>query len=177
MTMLHHTRLIVGIVAGMLAGLSAVPLPAQEASPAIRAGTRIRIAAPAAGIPYRAKGVVDSANADLLFVRNLSAPASLQGNVQVSVPMGQITRLDVRTGQRSRSAAIGTGALIGLAAGALIPVGLALATGSVNEPDSWGWGGVAMGIAGIVPWTFGIGAAVGALLPVDRWQRVIPGPR
>lgn len=175
--MRHHLRLPVGIAVAVLTTSAVVPLHAQEAAPTISAGTRIRIAAPAAGISYLAKGMVDSATAGLLFVRNLTEPPSLRGVPQVSVPMRAITRLDVRTGERSRASSIGTGALIGFAAGALIPVGLALATGSFDEPDSWGWAGVALGVAYIVPWTSAIGAAVGALVPVDRWQQVIPSPR
>lgn len=175
--MSHTARLLVGIMGGMLPALGAAPLRAQEAGPTIRAGAHIRIAAPSAGIPYRARGMVDSATADLLFVRQLSDPPALRSRGQVSVPMRAVTRLEVRTGQRSRNGAIGAGALIGLAAGILIPVGVALATDSFNEPDSWGWGGVAIGAAGIAPWTAGIGAAIGALLPVDRWQQVIPAPR
>lgn len=175
--MSNTARLLVGIMGGILAALGAAPLCAQEAGPAIRAGAHIRIAAPSSGIPYRARGVVDSLTADLLFVRDLPDPPALRSRARVAVPMRAVTRLDVRTGQRSRNGAIGTGALIGLAAGVLIPVGVAMAADPFNEPDSWGWGGVAMGIASIAPWTAGIGAAVGALLPVDRWQQVIPAPR
>ena len=173
-----HFRLwAVSLAFGTLTVLSVSPVHAQDASAAVLRGSRIRLIAPAAGIRSWSKGVVDSANTDLLFVQQLSEPPELRRVPQLTVPMSAITRLEVRLDQRSRGRAIGAGALVGLAAGIVVPIAIAAGTGSVNEPDSWGWGGVAIGVATIVPWTSAIGAVVGAMLPVDRWRRIIPASK
>ncbi len=174
MQILHRSRpWALGLALGGLALFSG-PTHAQETTSPLRAGSWVRLTAPSAGLRYSSNGVVDSASSRMLFVSQRSERRALGGVSQLAVPVSAITRLDVRSGQRSRSSAIGAGALIGLAVGTLVPIALAAGTDSVNEPDSWGWGGVALGIAAIVPWTSGIGAAIGAILPVDRWQRVIP---
>jgi len=39
-------------------------------------------------------------------------------------------------------------------------------------PDCFGEGFAWIGLAAGVPWSAGVGAAIGAALPVERWHRV-----
>jgi hypothetical protein len=145
----------------------------QRAVPQVSTGARIKLVAPAAGVPWSATAIVDSLNEDTLYVRSLSEPPGLRSAARVSIPLGAIQRLQVSTGSASRVGRAGRGALWGLAvyavfAGAFI----AHEKGTCQGPECFGEGYAWMGLAAGVPWAAGLGAAIGAALPVEHWHRV-----
>jgi hypothetical protein len=146
---------------------------AQGAVSDLAAGARIKLVAPKAGVPWSAIGIVDSVGEDTLYVRSLSEPPSLRSASRVSVPFTSIQRLAISGGRVSRVGRAGRGALWGLAVYAIFA-----STYIVHErntcrgADCFGEGFAWIGLAAGVPWSAGIGAAVGAVLPVERWHRV-----
>ena len=136
-------------------------------------GARIKLVAPAAKITWSATAIVDSIGTDTLYVRSLSEPPPLRSAPRVSVPFGSIRSLAVSGGRASRVSRAGHGALWGLAVYAVFAGAyIAHEKSTCQGPDCFGEGMAWIGLAGGVPWSAGLGAAVGAALPVERWHRV-----
>jgi len=159
--------------AALLLSASAAQATAQRVMPSVSTGARIKLVAPEAGVPWSATAIVDSVGVDTLYVRSLSEPPSLRSASRVAIPLGAIRRLQVSGGSASRIGRAGRGALWGLAVYAILA-----GTYIVHEKrtcqgaDCFGEGMAWIGLAGGVPYSAGIGAAVGAVLPVERWHRV-----
>jgi hypothetical protein len=122
-------------------------------------GQRLRLTAPTLGAhdqQFRYVGV----RRDTLL---------LTGDTAVACPFSDLTRLEILQGQRSYK---WPGAVLGLAAGALIGVGLGYA---FTADDDWGiarhnavlGGGIGLGIVGA-----GVGALVGQSIKTDAWKEV-----
>ena len=151
---------------------SATHVEAQRVAD-ISSGARIKLVAPEAGVPWSATAIVDSVGRDTLYVRSLSEPPALRSASRVAVPLASIHRLAISGGRASRIGRAGRGALWGLAvyavlAGANIVHHETACRSGCVEDDGFQWIGLAAGM----PWSAGIGAAVGAALPVERWHRV-----
>ena len=174
------TRATVGhvsssVVVGALLLLAAFTIPsaAQRVDRDLPTGTRVRILAPAVGVPWKATAIVDSVGSDTLYVRSLSEPPRLRSAPRVSIPLGSIQSLDVSTGRASRIARAGRGALWGLAVYAIFASAyIAREKATCRGPDCFGEGMAWIGLAGGVLWSAEAGAAIGAALPVERWHRV-----
>lgn len=168
-----------GVVTGgvlFLLVASATRSAAQQVTRDPPSGARIKILAPAAGVPWSATAVVDSVSRDTLFVRSLSEPPSLRSVPRVAIPMGSIRSLAVSQGRASRIGRAGRGALWGLAVYAILAGGyIAHEKATCQGRDCFGEGFAWIGLAGGVPWSAGVGAAIGAALPVERWRRVTLG--
>jgi hypothetical protein len=116
-------------------------------------------------------GVVESATADTLLIR-------LDGEIRsLSVPIADLTRIEVSHGERGRCAAAWSkgkwGALIGAVPGA---ISLALQHEQVGDDGSSAGEAALLGA-----WSGGlfgglIGAAIGALNPGEAWERVSLSP-
>ena len=176
MTLRHVSFSVIGAVVSLV--MLTTGSAAQRIPTALASGARIKIVAPEAGVPWSAIGVVDSVGADTLYVRSLSEPPLLRSASRVPVPFASITRLAISGGRASRVGRAGRGALWGLAVYAILA-----GTYIVHEkttcqgPDCFGEGMQWIGLAGGVPWSAGIGAVVGAALPVEHWHRVSLGGR
>jgi hypothetical protein len=141
--------------------------------PNLSVGARIKVVAPEGGVPWSATAIVDSLGSDTLYVRSLSEPPTLRSASRVAIPLGAIRRLQVSGGRASRAARAGRGALWGLAVYALVAGSyFAHEKATCHEADCFGEGEAWIGFAFGVPWSAGIGAVVGAALPVERWRRV-----
>ena len=139
----------------------------------LSSGTRIKLVAPAVNVPWSATAIVDSIGGDTLFVRSLSEPPALRSASRVAIPVAAIRRLQVSDGRASRAGRAGRGALWGLALYALVAGSyIAHEKATCHEPDCFGEGAAWIGFAFGVPWSAGIGAAIGGMLPVERWRRV-----
>ena len=146
---------------------------AQRIVPAVSSGARIKLVAPAAGVPWAATAIVDSVGEDTLYVRSLSEPPALRSASRVAVPLGAIRRLQLSGGSVSRMRRAGRGALWGLAVYAVVAgTFIAHEKSTCKEADCFGEGMAWLGFAFGVPWSAGAGAAIGAALPVERWRRV-----
>jgi hypothetical protein len=112
---------------------------------------------------------------DSVWIRRLSEPPELRAAPRVAIPMTGLTRFEASTGRRSRWSNAGKGALWGLGVYAVAVTAYAVHERATCEgPDCFGEGLAVIGIAGLVPLVAGVGGAVGAMLPVESWQRVIP---
>ena len=139
----------------------------------LSSGTRIKLVAPAVNVPWSATAIVDSVGGDTLFVRSLSEPPSLRAASRVAIPFGAIRRLQVSGGRASRVSRAGRGALWALAAYAILAgTYIAHESRTCQGPDCFGEGTQWIALAGGVPYSAGVGAAIGAALPVERWHRV-----
>ncbi len=139
----------------------------------IVAGARVRIST--ADVD-EITGRIEKLTADTLLIKLDDASRSL------SVPVVELTKIEVSRGRRSRSQAAWTkakwGALIGAVPGA---ISLGAQHEQVGEDGSSVGGAAALGawVGGL----FGglIGAAIGAISPGEAWERVSPtfhmGPR
>lgn len=169
-TVRHASSSTIAVVLLVLA--SATTVAAQRVAE-LSSGARIKLVAPEAGVPWTATAIVDSVSQDTLYVRSLSEPPALRSASRVSVPLTSIRRLAISGGRASRIGRAGRGALWGLAVYTVLA-----STYIVHEkttcrgPDCFGEGFAWIGLAGGVPWSAGIGAAIGAALPVERWHRV-----
>jgi hypothetical protein len=144
----------------------------QSTSDSLGVGTRIRVRAAAAGIPWPAIGVADSVRRDTLFASGIYGPHAFRAR-QVVVPIGTIERLEMSVHRASRFSRAGRGALWGLAiygvlAGAYIAGETITCDGAKCFNDGWAW----MGLAGGVPLSASVGAAIGFVLPAERWRDV-----
>jgi hypothetical protein len=171
-TVRHVSSSVIGGALLLLAA-STTRSAAQRVGRDLPSGTRVKLVAPGAGVPWSATAIVDSVGSDTLYVRSLSEPPRLRSAPRVSIPLGSIQSLDFSTGRVSRIARAGRGALWGLAvytvlAGAFI----AREKATCHGPDCFGEGMAWIGIAGGVPWSAATGAAIGAALPVEHWRRV-----
>lgn len=146
---------------------------AQRALGELSSGARIKLVAPEAGVRWSATAIVDSVGRDTLYVRSLSEPPSLRSALRVPVPIVSIRRIAVSGGRASRIARAGRGALWGLAVYAVFAGAyIAHEKATCQGPDCFGEGMAWIPLAGGVPWSAGAGAAIGAAMPVERWQRV-----
>ncbi len=162
-------------VAGALLSLVAFTTRSagQRVVPQLSTGARIKLVAPAAGVPWSATAIVDSLSEDTLYVRSLSEPPRLRSASRVSIPLEAIRGLQVSGGSASRIGRAGRGALWGLAVYAIFAGAyIAREKATCHGPDCFGEGLAWIPLAGGVPWSAGVGAAVGAALPVERWHRV-----
>ena len=151
---------------------AATPAVAQRVMP-VAAGARIKLVAPESGVPWSATAIVDSVAEDTLYVHSLSEPPALRSASRVAIPLGAIRRLQISGGRASRIGRAGHGALWGLAAYAILAGSyIAHEKATCQEADCFGEGMAWIGLAAGVPWSAAIGAAIGAALPVERWQRV-----
>ena len=170
-TTLRHCSFSI-IAIALLALPSETRVAAQRVAE-LSSGARIKLVAPEAGVPWSATAIVDSVSRDTLYVRSLSEPPALRSASRVPVPLVSIHRLAISGGRASRIDRAGRGALWGLAVYALLA-----GTYIVHEkttcrgPDCFGEGFAWIGLADMLPWSAGIGAAIGAALPVERWHRV-----
>jgi hypothetical protein len=145
----------------------------QRAAPQLSTGARIKLVAPAAGVPWNATAIVDSLGEDTLYVRSLSEPPGLRSASRVSIPLGAIRQLQVSGGSASRIGRAGRGALWGLAVYAVFAgTYIAHEKATCQGPECFGEGLAWIPLAGGVPWSAGIGATIGAALPVEHWHRV-----
>ena len=146
---------------------------AQRVVRDLSSGTRIKLVAPAVNVTWSATAIVDSVGGDTLFVRSLSEPPALRSASRVAIPIGAIRRLQVSGGRASRIGRAGRGALWGLAVYAVLAgTYIVHEKNTCQGPDCFGEGMAWIGLAGGVPYSAGIGAAIGAVLPVERWHRV-----
>ena len=146
---------------------------AQRVVRDLSSGARIKLVAPEAGVRWSATAIVDSMGADTLYVRSLSEPPRLRSALRVSIPFGSIRSLAVSGGRVSRIGRAGRGALWGLAVYALVAgTYIVHEKATCHGPDCFGEGMAWIGLAGGVPWSAGVGAAIGAALPVERWHRL-----
>lgn len=146
---------------------------AQQIARGLSSGARVRLVAPEAGVPWSATAIVDSVSAETLYVRSLSEPPLLRSVPRVPIPFGSIRRLDVSGGRASRVGRAGRGALWGVAVYAIVAgTYIAHEKMTCQGPDCFGEGYAWIGLAAGVPWSAGVGAAVGASLPVERWHRL-----
>ena len=168
---LRHVSSVVGALLSLV--VATTRSGAQRIPPDLASGARIKIVAPEAGVPWSAIGIVDSVGADTLYVRSLSEPPLLRSASRVSVPFASIKRLAISGGRASRVGRAGRGALWGLAVYAILAGTYIVHEKTTCEgPDCFGEGMQWIGLAGGVPWSAGIGAGIGAVLPVERWHRV-----
>jgi len=175
MTLATLRWIFLPLMSGTLLLLFASParVEAQRVMPSISAGARIKLVAPEGGVPWSATAIVDSVGRDTLYVRSLSEPPALRFASRVAIPFGAIRRLHVSGGSASRARHTGRGALWGLAIYALVGGSyFAHEKATCHEADCFGEGEAWLGFAFGVPWSAGIGAAIGAMLPVERWRRV-----
>jgi hypothetical protein len=86
----------------------------------------------------------------------------------VAVPFADLTELEVRRGKKSR---LGTGALIGGGVGAALGIALA-ASCSGHEVLCEGGTEYAIYVPAAAALGAGLGALVGSLIKVDRWEAV-----
>ena len=155
----------------LLVGFTA-PCSAQRVRD-LSSGKRIKLVAPAVNMPWSATAIVDSVGEDTLFVRSLSEPPALRSASRVAIPFGAIRRLQVSGGRASRVSRAGRGALWGLAAYAILAgTYIVHQNRACRDPDCFGEGMAWLVVAGGVPYGAGVGAAIGAVLPVERWHRV-----
>jgi len=170
-TTLRHASF--SIIAGALLVLPPTTRLAAQRVADLSSGARIKLVAPEAGVPWTATAIVDSVSRDTLYVRSVSEPPALRSASRLSVPLASIHRLSISGGRASRIGRAGRGALWGLAVYTVLA-----STYIVHEkttcrgPDCFGEGFAWIGLAGGVPWSAGVGAAIGAALPVERWHRV-----
>ena len=156
-------RVLLAAALTALGSLSPTPAAAQLTE--LQAGARVRLRA--AGIAGQIEGVVDVRTPGAVFV-------TTAGGGSMRVPLGSITSARVSRGRDAQGGAIrgfawGTG--IGLAAGALSLVGY----DRCDKPQGVGCDDmhsrahyVAVGLAsGAV-----VGTTVGALIGVERWERL-----
>lgn len=163
-------RICVLVFLGFLA-ITAGPAAAQPPVDSLTSGMRIRLLAPAGGVPWRTTAVIDSLVGATLHVRDLGEPRELRGT-SAAVPLRTVRTLEVSTGRRSRWAGAGEGALWGLAAYAVIAATVIAHENATCESECFGGGFGWIAIAVGVPWSAGLGAVVGLALPVDRWRPV-----
>ena len=146
---------------------------AQQVLGDLQSGMRIKLVAPAVNVPWKATAIVDSVGADTLYVRSLSEPPRLRAAPRVSIPFGSIRSLAVSEGSVSRIGRAGRGALWGLAVYAVLATTfIAHEKATCQGPDCFGEGMAWIPLAGGVFWSAGVGAGIGAALPVERWHRV-----
>lgn len=152
--------------------MAATSAAAQSGVENLPAGSRIRIHAPEAGVPWRTIGVLDSLLRDTLHVRDLRDPPAVRG-MGLAIPVWSVERLDVSAGRASRWSRAGRGALWGLAVyGVLAGAYIVHERATCDGPDCFGEGFALIGLAGGVPWAAGVGATAGFALPVESWRRV-----
>ena len=166
-------RLSLSVLTGaLLLGAVAVPSSAQRLRD-LSSGTRIKVVAPAMNVPWSATAIVDSVDGDTLYVRSLSEPPALRSVARVAIPLSAIRQLQVSGGRASRVGRAGRGALWGLAVYAIFAgTYIVHEKNTCRGPECFGEGMAWIGLAGGVPYSAGIGAAIGAVLPVERWHRV-----
>ena len=161
------------ILAAVVLVLSAVTAAAAQRVTELSTGARIKVVAPEAGVPWAATAIVDSVSRDTLYLRSLSEPPVLRSAARVSVPLTSIRRLAISGGRASRIDRAGRGALWGLAVYTVLASTYIVQRNTTCrrecvDDDGFAWIGLAAGL----PWSAGIGAAIGAALPVERWHHV-----
>jgi hypothetical protein len=161
-----------GCLVVVLVSPSMRPLAAQTVDVLPR-GTRVRIVAPAAGVIWPARAVLDSVGSDTVFLRELSEPPSMRRLPRVAIPLASVRRFEIPTTGPSRSAHARTGALLGIGvyllyAGAYVVRERSTCDGS----DCFGEGMAWIGLAERVPVAAGAGAMVGLAIPVRRWRAI-----
>jgi CubicO group peptidase (beta-lactamase class C family) len=137
-------------------------------------GARVRVLAPAAGVPWPAEGVVDSLSADTVFFRHLSEPPALRRMSRVAVPLASISGLEVPIiGTPSRIDRALKGGLWGVGVYAVF-AGAVIVHESLTckGPDCFGEGMAWIGLVGGIPLAAGVGATVGFALPIAHWYPV-----
>jgi hypothetical protein len=85
-------------------------------------------------------------------------------------------QLDESTGRRSRAARARKGALWGLGAYALLAGTYIVHENSTcgRTSECFGEGMAWITVLGAIPWSAGIGAAIGLALPVEKWRKILP---
>jgi hypothetical protein len=83
----------------------------QRTEPDLPDGTRIRIRAQDAGVPWTTTAIVDSLGRDTRWVRQLGDPPPLRTVPRLAVPLHAVTRLELDTGRASRWSRARKGAL------------------------------------------------------------------
>ena len=165
-------RLTRGIAVALIL-LAPHPAGCQTRLDSLPRGARVRVLAPAAGVIWPAKAILDSQSVDTIFVHELSDPPELRTVARVAIPMSGLRRLEVPIPGRGHWVNAQRGALWGLAtylvfAGAYIVHEHATCRG----PDCFGEGMAWIPLVGAVPVAVGAGATVGFVLPVRQWRRV-----
>lgn len=148
--------------------LAAPPACAQRQG-RLQPDERVRVAAPAAGLPDPIAGTVVKVHADTLTMY-LGARRD-SGGVQVSIPIAAITRLDRSAGPRSRVTHGLLGGVLGTGLGAVAGhLHYRMQSYQVTETGQEAGGRESLRteltVAGAV-----IGGLVGALRPGERWRR------
>jgi len=145
----------------------------------LQRGARIRVVAPAAGVPWPARALFDSAGTDSVYLRELSDPPALRAASRVAVARASIRRLEVPIiGGRSRWDHARAGTLWGLGIYAVAAAAYVVRERSTcSGPDCFGEGFAWVGLVNGIPVAAGTGATVGFLLPVKEWRRLsLSGP-
>lgn len=146
---------------------------AQGGARDLSSGARVKLVAPAMGVTWNATAIVESVSGDTLYLRSLSEPPRLRSAPRVAIPFGSIQSLAVSGGRVSRIGRAGRGALWGLAVYAVLAGAyVAHEKATCQGPDCFGEGLAWIPLAGGVPWSAGVGGAIAAALPVERWRRV-----
>lgn len=159
------------VFAALLLLVLAGPAGAQLPLDSVPHGARIRIRAAEAGIPWRTTGVFDSLASGVIFVHGLNEPRVLRDSL-LGVPLGLVDRFDVSGGRKSRWERAGKGALWGLAVYGVMATAYIVHEKTTCEFGCFGDGFAWLGLAGAVPWSAGIGASIGVVLPVETWKPV-----
>jgi hypothetical protein len=149
---------------------------AQTALATLPRGSRVRLLAPAAGVIWPARAVLDSSSAESLFVSKLSEPPAMRGLSRIAIPVASIRKLEVPVEGASRWPHARQGALWGLGAYLVFVATYVVHEKSTCQSDCFGDGEAFIVLAAGVPWATAAGAVVGAALPIRNW-RVVDLPR
>jgi len=143
----------------------------------LQRGARIRVVAPAAGVMWPARALVDSVSADSVYLHDLSDPPALRSAARVAVARASISRVEVpKVGAQTRMDHAGKGALVGLGLYLVWATTYVVHERRTCDPaDCFGEGMAWIGLAWGVPVVACTGAAVGFLLPVRQWRRISLG--
>lgn len=149
------------------------PLPANAQVPldSLPSGSRIRVRAPEAGIPFRTTGVFGSVTGSEIIVHGLDHP-SVRVDSVVSIPLLRVNWLEISRGRKSRISRAGRGALWGLAVYGAVAGAFIVHEQVTCQSGCFGDGLGLVMLAQLVPWSAGAGAGIGFVLPVETWQRV-----
>jgi hypothetical protein len=156
MTKIQYGR--IGVAVALL--LATISSPSTAQSPNIHQGERMRVTT---ATVKNATGVLQSYNSDSLVL--LSEPLG----ARLAVPSRSIGRIDVSQG-RLASEGAKRGAIWGAIIGASDVV-LTFALSNRNTPGNTGQTSRGAGAAGLFVGSIGIGAAIGAVVKAEKWEK------
>jgi hypothetical protein len=139
----------------------------------LRRGDRVRVLAPAAGVPWPAEARLDSLSDDTVFLRRMSEPPSMRLLARVAIPTASVARLEVPYSGKSRWDHARVGALVGLGAYLLAATAwIVHEEATCTGPECFGEGFAWIGLVDGVPTSAAIGAGIGFVLPVRHWREI-----